>query len=249
MGFRRNIAFLFIVALISVSPVFAAGQLQMESRTWDAGDIELGARIDYEFVFTNSGDAPIHILSVRPQCACTVPDGYDEVIPPGASTALKLVVDTRTLHPGTVSKSVTIRTDAPGSERVILQIKMNLFTPLEILPRATVYLSGRQGDSPDSKLLARPHRDGMKITGVVSNNEHIEVSLEAAEPIARKDGPATGLANQMLPRAGDFWVNIKVKPGAPVGLLSGRVDVKTSDPEHPVGAIQVRANIKERPSG
>ncbi|RMF70975.1 MAG: hypothetical protein D6738_14940, partial [Acidobacteria bacterium] len=148
-----------------------------------------------------------------------------------------------TLHSGKVSKTITVNTTAPGAERVILEIRMDLTTAVELLPRGTVFLRTAPGQARTEKVLARPNRKGMRITGVRSSNPAIRATLEPAEPVAGsgKDG---GLASALLPREGDVWVVVTVPADAQPGVHRADVIVETSDPEHPEAVIKVNAVVR-----
>ncbi|MDQ7006749.1 MAG: DUF1573 domain-containing protein [Acidobacteriota bacterium] len=237
------LAVLLVVLAMASAPALAAGRLVIEEKAWNAGEVELGAVLEHDFLFTNVGDEPVKIKDVLPQCGCTVPE-YPKVVAPGETAAVKLRIDTKTLHSGKNSKTTTVLTNAPGSERVILQVKMQLFTPLEFLPRPMVYLRSVKGQSKEEKVLARPHRKGMKITGVESNNPNISVRFEPAEVAAESDDGTGRLANVLLPREGDVWITVTLGPETPEGIHRAEIIVRTTDPEYPEAQIRVSAAVK-----
>lgn len=221
--------------------------VNVPSKSFDAGSVEIGQEIVHEFSFINEGSETVNITEVRPSCGCTVPEYPTDGIAPGETATVKLVLDTSELHPGKQSKSVTIVTDDPDTRRVILQVKMHLFTALEFLPKALVYMRTEMGQAATQKVLARPHRDGMKILGATADNEHIVVKFEQAEVKAAVSSKTPkGFAAAMIPKAGDYWVTIELKPSAPVGIHRGEVRIKTSDPDHPEGSIKVNAVVSEK---
>ncbi len=244
---HRAVAGAFVVILaglvIGSGPALAAGHLVIDEKSWNAGEVELGAVLEHDFLFTNAGDEPVKIKDVLPQCGCTVPE-YPKVIAPGETAAVRLRINTKTLHTGKNSKTTTVLTNAPGSERVILQVKMQLFTPLEFLPRPMVYLRTVKGKAKEEKVLARPHREGMKITGVESDNPNISVSFEAAKVAARSDDGTGHLANVLLPREGDVWITVTLSPDTPEGIHRAAIIVRTTDPDYPEAQIRVSAAVK-----
>ncbi len=236
-------AFFVLLASLLFVPCYADGKLVVESRAWDAGEVELGAILEHDFILKNVGDSPVKITDVSPQCGCTVPE-YPSIIPPGESGAVHLVIKTGTLHTGKNSKTTTVRTDARGAERLVFQVKMKLYTPLELLPKPLVYLRSVVGQGQEQKILARPHREGMKITGVSSNNPNIAVSFELAHSLNNASASSGGLASLLVPRDGDAYVIVKLLPTAKEGLHRAEVLVHTSDPEFPEAVIKVNIVVK-----
>ena len=222
----------------------AAARVVFDQTSVDLGTVELGESVSVDFTFRNTGDEPLQITAVRPQCGCTVADFTPEVAP-GESGTIHAEVHTNSLHAGKVSKTITVNTTAPGGERVILEIRMNLSTAVELLPRPTVFLRTRPGTERTEQVLARPNRKGMRITGVRSTNPVIRATIEPAEPSTGAGGKGSGgLASALLPREGDVWVSVTVPADAEPGVHRADVIVETSDPEHPEAVIKVNAVVR-----
>lgn len=227
-----------ILMLSSPLPGLAAGRAVFATTKHDAGTVELGSAFDVNFVIRNEGDAPLTITAVRPQCGCTVAD-YTEVIQPGTEGKIHAHVDTKTLHAGKQAKTITVNTDAPGSERVVLSIEMDIITPLEFLPKGTIFLRTIPGKERVEKVLARPHRPGMRILSVTSSNPALKVSMEPAKGI-----PDKGISSALLPRDGDAWISVVLPADAPEGVHRADVVVATSDPAFPEVVLKVNAVVR-----
>ncbi len=234
----------FLPAVLLPATAFGAAQVVFDKTVIDLGAVELGDDIDLEFTFRNDGDEPVQITAVRPQCGCTVADFTPEVAP-GETGVIHAKVRTSNLHTGKQSKTITVNTTAPGAERVILEVRMDLTASVEILPRPTIFLRTKPGQARTEKVLARSHREGMKLTGVRSTNPAITVRLDPAK--ASGGGAAEGkggLASALLPREGDVWVIVTVPADAEPGVHRADVIVETSDPEHPEAVIKVNAVVR-----
>lgn len=241
-----RLSIVLMMFVLVVLPALAGGKLIVENKAWNAGEVELGSVIEHNFLFTNGGDAPVKIKDVLPQCGCTVPK-YPSTIAPGETASVRLRIDTKTLHSGKNSKTTTVLTDAPGAERVILQVRMQLFTPLEFLPKSMVYLRTQAGREKVERVLARPHRPGMKIVGVTSSSPNIRASLEPVEALRGEgDDEEGGLAAALLPRKGDSWIKVSLSSSAPVGIHRAELVVSTTDPDYPEAIVKVSAVVKER---
>ena len=73
-----------------------------------------------EFIFTNKGDLPLIINSVRASCGCTAPDWTREPVLPGKTWVIKAAYNTQI--PGAFTKTITVYSNAVNSP-VILTIK------------------------------------------------------------------------------------------------------------------------------
>ncbi len=237
-----SVPLLLASLFLAVVPAVAAAKAVFVEPTWDAGEVELGKVIEHDFIVRNEGDRPVQITGVHPTCGCTVAD-FDPVIQPGKTGRIHARIRTKTLHTGKLAKTITVNTDAPGAERVILTIKMVLTTPLEFLPKPMVYLSAALGEEKSEEVLARPHRPGMKVVGVRCDSPVFRVSFEPARVVAKGK---KRLAAWLLPREGDYWIRITMPADTPAGIHRGEVTVLTNDPAYPEGKVRVSAVVREK---
>ncbi|MBI3143619.1 MAG: DUF1573 domain-containing protein [Bacteroidetes bacterium] len=111
---------LAMAAYVALGP-----QITFTKTTHDFGKIPQGKPVSYEFEFTNTGDAPLVLTSVKASCGCTTPFYPTEPVQPGQTNKIKAVYNAAS--PGTFHKSVTVTTnikEATGEEKkVILFIK------------------------------------------------------------------------------------------------------------------------------
>ena len=95
-----------------------AGKLTFKEETHDYGKVPEGPIAECAFEFKNTGDQPISITEAHGSCGCTVPEWPRELIQPG-STGIIRVKYTTTGHQGTISKDVTVNSNAQGSPSVL----------------------------------------------------------------------------------------------------------------------------------
>jgi len=108
------------------NPLTAAGEgddskeviMSFEDSKYDFGEIIQGEKISHSFTFTNTGDAPLIISSVRATCGCTVPTWSKEPIEPGDSEEIKVVFDSEGKS-GTQTKDITIISNAVPNTSVL----------------------------------------------------------------------------------------------------------------------------------
>lgn len=123
----KRLLLLLTVAFITATVVINAkgevgAHIDFVKKTHDFGTIdEKGGPVRCEFEFTNTGDAPLAIISATASCGCTRPIFPKEPVKPGKTGVVK-VTFLPDGHPGEFSKDVKLRTNAKGQKRVTLKI-------------------------------------------------------------------------------------------------------------------------------
>ena len=108
----------FSISLFSFSQQ-KKSEITFEKMVIDYGTIEKGANGVRDFVFTNTGDAPLIISNVRSTCGCTIPKKPEKPILPGESDKIQVKYDTKRV--GFIRKSITVTSNA-SNPNVILKI-------------------------------------------------------------------------------------------------------------------------------
>ena len=103
-------------------------QMKFETPVIDYGTIDHKADGQREFVFTNTGAAPLIISNARGSCGCTVPTWPKEPIPPGATGKIGVKYDTKRV--GKFTKTITLTTNSIQKNK-ILTIKGEVLKPSE----------------------------------------------------------------------------------------------------------------------
>ena len=98
-----------------------AAEISFEEKVFDYGTITKGADGNHTFTFTNTGNSPLIIESVKSSCGCTVPKKPEAPIAPGASGSIQVRYDTQRL--GVFFKTITVTTNAGTNSVVALKIK------------------------------------------------------------------------------------------------------------------------------
>lgn len=117
---------IFLMMLVLAMTLHAAdGQgacIEFKATQHDFGTInEDGPKVTCEFEFTNTGDAPLVIVSAKSACGCTKPEYPSEPIAPGAKSKITVKFNPRN-QLGEVHKSVTVRTNDKKHKKVSLRI-------------------------------------------------------------------------------------------------------------------------------
>lgn len=119
---------LALMLLFAAMAAVAQGQkpvMTFETTDHDFGTVnEEGGPISQEFVFTNTGNAPVIISNVKASCGCTTPSWTKEPVAPGEKGTVVAQYNPNN-RPGAFRKSITITSNAdPGNQ--VLYIKGNV---------------------------------------------------------------------------------------------------------------------------
>jgi len=107
-------------------------QIMFDKVVHDYGTIYKEGDGNCVFTFTNKGNEPLVLSTVRSSCGCTVPKWPREPILPGKSSKISVKYDTRRM--GTINKSITVLSNAKTSS-VVLSIKGKIIPkPVETMP-------------------------------------------------------------------------------------------------------------------
>ena len=117
-----------ILALPAVAKKEPKGKADIEFRhkVYDFGTVKASkGTVVHEFEFTNTGDAPLRIISAKADCGCTRPKFDAAPVKPGRKGKIKVTFITEGQR-GYISKDIKIRTNAPSAKRVTLMITGNV---------------------------------------------------------------------------------------------------------------------------
>lgn len=97
-------------------------QVKFEEKSYNFGYIdEKGGPVTHFFKFTNTGDAPLVIISATASCGCTRPTYPTEPIAPGKTGTVKVTYLPEG-RPGEFDKVVKVRTNVKESKKISLRI-------------------------------------------------------------------------------------------------------------------------------
>ena len=119
----KNFLVLFIAffSYILVHSQEMKPEISFEKTVIDYGTVNKGDNGVREFVFKNSGNAPLIISNVKSTCGCTIPKNPEKPILPGESEKIQVKYDTKRV--GFIRKSITVTSNAASSPTTILKIK------------------------------------------------------------------------------------------------------------------------------
>jgi hypothetical protein len=111
------ISILAIIASLSAQPVMKLSASEHDYGTFK----EEAGRQTFDFLVSNSGNAPLVIQNIAPSCGCTTPEWTREPIPPGGNGKITAIYDPKD-RPGQFMKTLSVYTNSKP-EIVVLTIK------------------------------------------------------------------------------------------------------------------------------
>jgi hypothetical protein len=102
-------------------PAADGPQIKFNETTFDFGTLTHKVPATHEFVFTNTGTAPLIITNATASCGCTKPTYTTEPIMPGKTGIIKVTFNSPVVS--TFNKSVTVDSNAG---QISLTIKGNV---------------------------------------------------------------------------------------------------------------------------
>ncbi len=95
-----------------------APQMKFEEDVFHFGNLKDGEIVTHEFVFKNTGKAPLVISNATGSCGCTVPEYPKEPIAPGKKGKIKVSFNS-TGKEGAIEKYVTILANTVPNRNII----------------------------------------------------------------------------------------------------------------------------------
>ncbi len=236
----KKIVFLLLVVI----PFMVFGQksqIKFEASSHSFGTIsETGGKAVHDFLFKNTGDAPLIITNVRAGCGCTTPEWSREPIAPGATGNIKVSFDP-TGRPGAFIKSVTVNTNGNPSV-VTLTIRGNVSRK-----PASPYASYKF--SIGTLKLTTLHLNLNAIKNDKQTEKTIDIINSGTEPLnitATSTSPAitVNVEPKTLGKGekGKIQVIYDAQKKNDWGFVSDKIEIKT---QNAVGNIMIVGNIQE----
>jgi hypothetical protein len=231
----------FLILFVSSFTIFAQGKLVFDEMTHDFGKVEEGDLATYEFSFTNEGDAPLALESVKPSCGCTSPFWTKDPVMPGDIGKIKVQYNSRN-RPGEFLKSITVKSDAEN--------------PLE-----KIYIKGIVLTTDSSELKEEAHIEvsrkefvlGTIEKGMVQSRE-LEISNTGSDTLKiLKVGAgchciSTSMEKEYLIPGEKVRLSISFTPRI-VGETEDRLVIQSNDAGQPHIEVVIKATVKESLSG
>jgi uncharacterized protein DUF1573 len=200
------VALVFCTVLFFFPPDLPAAEnaprVILTETSHDFGQVFEDRELSHTFIIRNTGQEPLEILDVNPECACTVAS-YNRTIPPGGQGEITL-----SIRPYSVihqfRKDTTVTTNDPETSEFHLVLTGDALPFIEIQPSHIVRLRGKPGEEVQGQVEFISHLPGpFKIIGYRTNiPDKIEISLKAVQPDRVYQLVVTNRSGNLGPYAG-----------------------------------------------
>jgi thiol-disulfide isomerase/thioredoxin len=198
--------------------------------THDFGETWVGPILEHTFTLKNTGIEPLQIKSVRPACGCTKAGDSPSVIMPGESGQFPFKLDSRKLR-GKYRKSITIETNDPQNERVILRLAGVCKRYIDVEPRNAHF--GR----------VEPNRRGYQRIIRLTNNTDTPLSLEVLPHAAEEEVSVDIVPVQTGKK---YEIRFSLKMPLPPGTFREKIQIATNIEAEPTIEVTVNATMPAR---
>ena len=106
----------------------SAPRISVDPEAFDFGKAQPGKTLRKEFTLANYGGAELVIENVSTTCGCTAALAADTKLKPGASTQLRVTLETRS-YSGRVERSVLVRSNDPKTPLLTVKVSATVEAP------------------------------------------------------------------------------------------------------------------------
>lgn len=103
-------------------------EISISENEYNFGKLEEGIETHHTFKITNKGKKALRIFETKSTCGCTVAKLKKDVIAPGETVELEIVMDT-SMKQGNVSKPITIKSNDPMHRLLTIHVKAQVRGP------------------------------------------------------------------------------------------------------------------------
>lgn len=200
--------------------------------------------VTHNFVFLNSGTAPLKIADVTASCGCTIPEWTTDSIPPGQLGYIKVAYDP-TNRPGTFNKTLTVTSNADSSVTVLHIEGTVLKSPIEPEADYPVLMGNLRVKSKIFNMgnittkepqvsrfqIYNDSQDTIRFLGEMETPRHIRVLIEP---------------RQLLPgETATISILYNTKISNNLGFITDNITLTTNDEESAKKSFHVNAVIEE----
>ena len=193
---------------------------------YDFGKVKSGEIVKYTYVFTNVGGAMLQVSNVQVSCGCTTAGEWSRQVEPGKIGSIPIQFNS-TGFGGAVGKTITVISNDTNQPSVVLQIKGNIWRPIDVTPQFAVL--NLTASAPSNATTVR-----------IVNNE--ETPLTLSTPECNNQAFATELRTNQPGK--EF--EMVIRTASPLAAsVQAPITLKTSSTNMPVINITAWANMQQ----
>lgn len=201
-------------------------KIRFANTVHDFGRVKSGEAIKCTYTFTNTGEATLILSSVQPQCGCTAAGEWSRQVEPGKTGSIPIQFNTLN-YQGQVIKTVTVVCNDKTQPTLFLQLKGNIYKPLDVSPQLAVLNVSPDAESVSAMVTITNNTDEpLMLSAPESNNKSFAAELRTTVP---------GKAYQLV---------VSTVPPLNQGGVQAQIGMKTSWTNQPVLNVSVFANVQ-----
>jgi hypothetical protein len=170
-----------ILAFFSPVPLVAADspKAQFQSTTFDFGKVKQGDIVKHDYIFTNTGNAVLEILEVKPGCGCTTAGTWDRKVEPGKTGSIPLQFNSAGFG-GSVSKSATVVCNDPERSNLLLVLSGTVWRPVDLVPAMAMFQFDNDNQTNQTKVVKITSNldEPLTITEVTNSNKSFTTEIK-----------------------------------------------------------------------
>jgi hypothetical protein len=219
-------------------PAEPAPKVVIDKISYDFGTLDIASTGSHDFVFSNSGKAPLKLSSGGTSCRCTLSELAQGEIPPGGSTKATVTWKSKD-QPGPYEQTATIITNDPDRPQVTLTVSGRITAVVQMLPGELVFSRASSGEAATAEARLLYYLEGsLKITGHEWSDpataRYFEVAMKPLTPDELKEHPSA--------RSGTL-ITVTVKPGLPEGSFRQKIVFHTNLASSPTLTLPVQGVV------
>jgi len=210
----------------------------------DFGSInEMGGRVNHQFIFKNTGNAPLTITKVDPECGCTLSNWTTTEVQPGQTGVVNAIFNPAG-RPGFFIKHLTVESNAVPNI-VSLSISGNVIDDKGRFNDTYRLVYGHLAINANSFTFDKITDQGVDSANIfmynLSNRKIEIIKIEKPDNITM-----SMMYNSMIPNT-DLMIKLKYSPKKHVEYGPSRQEIKiyTNDDTLPIKYFYVDANVHE----
>lgn len=134
----------------------------------------------------NTGNQPLRIFEVKPQCGCTTAPLDKNILEPGEVATLDINLDLKG-NLGPVSKDINIMTNDPVNKNVKLVLRADAVTSLDKNPKFFAFNTVKPGTKSEAKItLINYSENDIVIKKIIKSHEDMKLSINTEDVIKAK---------------------------------------------------------------
>ncbi|OQY58234.1 MAG: hypothetical protein B6245_12945 [Desulfobacteraceae bacterium 4572_88] len=138
----------FCLSVFSAEPdVASEPRMVFEDTTYDFGIAGPGQEITYAFRFENTGSAILKTEKISTDCGCAAALASEKKIPPGGSSIIEAVFETRR-YEGRQEKTISVYSNDPENPESRLIIKGTIKRDVTLVPQGIHFGDVEKGETP-----------------------------------------------------------------------------------------------------